>query len=54
MHDRRLRQRRPPRDEGLVPVWLVVEDQAFDRLVRLIGGPPRPTKALRDLMRALS
>jgi hypothetical protein len=52
MHDRRLRQRRPPRDEALVPARLVVEDQEFDRLVRLIGGRPRPPKALRDLMRA--
>lgn len=43
--------RRELPDEALVPARLVVEDQAFDRIARLVASPPGPTKALRELMR---
>ncbi|MEZ4226560.1 MAG: DUF1778 domain-containing protein [Polyangiaceae bacterium] len=38
-------------DEALIPARLVVEDKAFDRIVELITSPPKPTAALRELMR---
>jgi uncharacterized protein (DUF1778 family) len=38
-------------DEALVPVRLVLEDKAFDRVVALLERPPAPTRALRELMR---
>ena len=38
-------------DEALTPVRLVIDDQAFDRIVDLIESPPAPTAALRELMR---
>jgi len=37
--------------EALVPARLVVEDNAFHRIVELLTSPPAPTKALRELMR---
>lgn len=43
--------RRELPEEALVPARLVVEDDAFDRLVALVEHPPAPTKALRKLMR---
>lgn len=43
--------RRELADEALVPVRLVVEDKAFDRITDLLTSPPAPTKALRELMR---
>lgn len=38
-------------DDALVPTALVLEPQAFDRLVELLERPPAPTDALRELMR---
>jgi uncharacterized protein (DUF1778 family) len=43
--------RRDLPDEAFIPTRLVLEDDAFDRLVARIEQPPRPTKALRELMR---
>ena len=43
--------RRELPDEALVPVRLVVEDKAFDRIAKLVTSPPAPTAALRKLMR---
>ncbi len=37
--------------EALFPARLVLEDEVFDDLVGLMESPPRPTKALRELMR---
>lgn len=44
--------RRELPDEAFIPTRLVLEDDAFDRLVARIEQPARPTKALRELMRA--
>jgi len=38
-------------DEALVPVRLVLDDEAFDRIVALLEHPPAPTEGLRELMR---
>jgi uncharacterized protein (DUF1778 family) len=38
-------------DEALIPTRLVLDDEVFDRVVRLLDSPPAPTKALRELMR---
>jgi uncharacterized protein (DUF1778 family) len=38
-------------DEALIPVRLVMEDKAFDRIVEQMAHPPAPTGALRELMR---
>ena len=43
--------RRELPDEALVPARLVLEDDAFDRIVDLLKTPPAPTAALRELMR---
>jgi uncharacterized protein (DUF1778 family) len=43
--------RRELPDEALVPARLVLDDEAFDRVVDLIESPPAPTGALRKLMR---
>jgi uncharacterized protein (DUF1778 family) len=43
--------RRELPDEAFIPTRLVLEDHAFDQLVTRIEQPPRPTKALRELMR---
>lgn len=43
--------RRELPDEALVPVRVVLEDEAFDRLVHSLQHPSEPTDALRDLMR---
>lgn len=43
--------RRELPDEAFIPTRLVLENGAFDRLVAQIEHPPRPTKALRELMR---
>ena len=43
--------RRALPDEALIPARLVLEDQAFDRIVEMLDQPPAPTQALRDLMR---
>jgi len=46
-----MKARRELPDEALVPARLVLEDQAFDRMAKLVDRPPAPTKALRELMR---
>ncbi len=38
-------------DEAFIPARLVLEDEAFDRLVASMEHPPEPTGALRELMR---
>lgn len=43
--------RRELPEEALIPARLVLDDQAFDRVVELLEHPPAPTKALRELMR---
>jgi uncharacterized protein (DUF1778 family) len=43
--------RRELPDEALVPARLVIEDGAFDRIVDFLENPPKPTGALRELMR---
>jgi uncharacterized protein (DUF1778 family) len=43
--------RRELPDEALIPARLVLEDDAFDGLVKLLEKPPAPTRALRELMR---
>lgn len=43
--------RRELPDEALIPVRLVLEASEFDGLVDLLGNPPEPTNALRELMR---
>jgi len=43
--------RRELPDEALVPARLIVENQDFDGLAKLIENPPPPTNALRALMR---
>jgi len=39
-------------EEALIPTRLVLEDDAFDRVVKLLENPPDPTVALRELLRA--
>ena len=39
-------------EEALIPTRLVLEDDAFDRVVKLLENPPAPTVALRELLRA--
>jgi len=36
---------------ALVPTTIVLEDEAFDRLVASLEKPAAPTKRLRELMR---
>lgn len=43
--------RRELPDEALVPARLILDDEAFDRVVELLEKPPAPTRALRELMR---
>ena len=43
--------RRELPDEALLPGRLVLEDDVFDRLVDRVMNPPRPTEALKKLMR---
>jgi uncharacterized protein (DUF1778 family) len=45
-----LDQRTGPAGEAQMPASLVLDDQAFDRLVELLERPPAPTRALRELM----
>lgn len=42
--------RRDLPDEALIPTRLVIDDEAFDRVVALLEKPAAPTKALRELM----
>jgi uncharacterized protein (DUF1778 family) len=43
--------RRQLPDDALIPTRIVLEDEAFDRIVQLLDAPPAPTNALRELMR---
>lgn len=43
--------RRELPDEALIPARLMLDDEAFDRVVSQLESPPAPTKALRELMR---
>lgn len=43
--------RRELPDEALVPARIVLEDEAFDRVVERLEHPPAPTDSLRELMR---
>ena len=43
--------RRELPDEALIPARLVLEDEAFDRVVGVLESPPSPTESLRALMR---
>ncbi|MBX3270463.1 MAG: hypothetical protein KF729_09395 [Sandaracinaceae bacterium] len=43
--------RRELPDEALLPARLVIEDDAFDRIAKLLTRSPAPTDALRELMR---
>ncbi len=38
-------------DEAFIPRRVVLEDAAFDRLMRRMEGKPAPTDELRELMR---
>jgi S-adenosylmethionine:diacylglycerol 3-amino-3-carboxypropyl transferase len=43
--------RRELPDEALVPARLVLDDKAFEQIVRALERPAPPTRALRELMR---
>jgi hypothetical protein len=38
-------------DEAFIPTRIVLEDEGFERLARLIARPPEPPEALQELMR---
>jgi uncharacterized protein (DUF1778 family) len=42
--------RRELPNDALIPARLVLDDDAFDRVVDLLENPPTPTKALRELL----
>jgi hypothetical protein len=46
-----MESRRELPDEAFIPARIVVDDDTFGRLVKLIEQPPAGTKALRELMR---
>ena len=46
-----MESRRELPDEALVPVRIVLDDAAFDRVIERLDAPPAPTPALRELMR---
>lgn len=43
--------RRELPDEAFLPTRIVVESEAFDRLLDGLEDPPDPTESLKDLMR---
>jgi uncharacterized protein (DUF1778 family) len=43
--------RRELPDEALIPTRLVLDDEAFDHIVRELDAANAPTEALRELMR---
>jgi uncharacterized protein (DUF1778 family) len=43
--------RRELPDEAFIPTRIVVDDETFERIVDALENPPRPTAALRELMR---
>lgn len=42
--------RRELPDEAMIPARLVLEDAAFDQVVKRLEKPPAPTAALRELL----
>lgn len=38
-------------DEALIPTRLVIDDQAFDRVIAQLERPAAPTAARRELIR---
>jgi uncharacterized protein (DUF1778 family) len=46
-----MESRRELPDEAFIPSKVVLEDAAFDRLTKLLKRPPKPTRALVELMR---
>jgi uncharacterized protein (DUF1778 family) len=46
-----MKARRELPDEALIPARIVLDDDAFDRIVAMVDRPPAPTRALRKLMR---
>lgn len=46
-----MQARRQLPDEAFIPTRLTLEDDDFDRLLKLLEHPPAPTQALRELMR---
>jgi uncharacterized protein (DUF1778 family) len=46
--------RRELPEEAFIPARIVVDDDAFDRLIELVESPPAATDALRELMRGQS
>jgi uncharacterized protein (DUF1778 family) len=43
--------RRELPDEALIPTRIVLDDEAFERVVQLVDNPRPPNPALRELMR---
>ncbi len=46
--------RRELPDEALTPTRVVLEDEAFERLVQMLKNPPAPNEKLRELMHGRS
>lgn len=46
-----MESRRELPEEAFIPTRIVLENEAFSKLEKLIETPPPPTRALRDLMR---
>lgn len=46
-----MESRRELPDEAFIPTRIVLGNAAFDRLVKLLKRPPKPTRALIELMR---
>jgi uncharacterized protein (DUF1778 family) len=38
-------------EEYLIPTRIVLTNESFDKMIDLVENPPKPTKALRDLMK---
>jgi len=47
-----MKARRELPDEALVPARIVLENEEFDRIVRLLNEPASPTGELRELLGA--
>lgn len=47
-----MKARRELPDEALIPARIVLDDDAFDRIVASLEQAPAPNEALRELMRA--
>lgn len=46
-----MESRRDLPDEAFIPSRIVLGDPEFDRLTKLLDRPPKPTRALVELMR---